>query len=257
MPSSINYGEDYEFSVKTFFNGGLQYFEYREENSNEWTKEKPTKVGTYYVRAVTSKFIGNRKSAEYKFSINKVDLNINVTSDTITYGSYPEYSTTGLINRDRISEITFAFDSYGSIKTNANINLDSVKVTDVNGLDVTNCYNVTANGKEIEFKKKAIEINPTMDSEIVYSGEEVKYLNTYTINTELGYSDVAIVEGIICDASGNGHNNIPEADKWIELADKYKLSFTAWNLSNKAESSSLISSGNTGSEVSANDCMMK
>ena len=53
---------------------------------------------------------------------------------------------------------------------------------------------------------------------------------------------IFISEFSICDASGNGHNNIAEANKWIELADKYNLSFTAWNLSNKAESSSIIAS---------------
>lgn len=54
---------------------------------------------------------------------------------------------------------------------------------------------------------------------------------------------VFISEFSICDASGNGYNNVEEADKWIEFLDKNGISFVAWNLSNKNESSSLIDSG--------------
>ena len=53
---------------------------------------------------------------------------------------------------------------------------------------------------------------------------------------------VIISEFGICDASGNGFNNIDEGNKWIEFLDQNKIGFIAWNLSNKNESSSLISS---------------
>lgn len=55
---------------------------------------------------------------------------------------------------------------------------------------------------------------------------------------------VIISEFSICDASGNGYNNIDQANVWMELLDQYNVGFVAWNLSNKAESSSLITSGN-------------
>lgn len=40
-----------------------------------------------------------------------------------------------------------------------------------------------------------------------------------------------------CDASGNGDNNFEQSDIWIELADKYDVSFVMWNLANRDESS--------------------
>lgn len=55
---------------------------------------------------------------------------------------------------------------------------------------------------------------------------------------------VIISEFSICDASGNGTNNIDQANIWIDLLDEHNVGFVAWNLSNKNESSSLISSGN-------------
>ncbi len=54
---------------------------------------------------------------------------------------------------------------------------------------------------------------------------------------------VIISEFSICDASGNGRNNIDQANIWIDLLDQHNVGFVAWNLSNKAESSSMISSG--------------
>lgn len=45
----------------------------------------------------------------------------------------------------------------------------------------------------------------------------------------------------ICDASGNGALDIEEADRWIETMDRYHISYVMWNLSNKNESSSILS----------------
>lgn len=47
----------------------------------------------------------------------------------------------------------------------------------------------------------------------------------------------------ICDASGNGGVNEKEANAWIKFLDSHRISYVAWNLSNKNETSSLISSG--------------
>lgn len=53
---------------------------------------------------------------------------------------------------------------------------------------------------------------------------------------------VIVSEFGICDASGNGGNNYDEGNKWIEEMDDYNISYFIWNLSNKAETSALISS---------------
>lgn len=46
----------------------------------------------------------------------------------------------------------------------------------------------------------------------------------------------------ICDASGNGNVNEEEANIWIDFLNKNNISWICWNLSNKNESSSLLSS---------------
>ena len=49
----------------------------------------------------------------------------------------------------------------------------------------------------------------------------------------------------ICDASGNGNINEEEANKWIEFLNNNSISWVCWNLSNKNESSALLSPDNS------------
>ncbi|MBQ8412926.1 MAG: cellulase family glycosylhydrolase [Lachnospiraceae bacterium] len=56
---------------------------------------------------------------------------------------------------------------------------------------------------------------------------------------------IFISEFSICDASGNGAIDYNQADLWFDLIDEYNLSYAAWNVSNKDETSSLIKSSCT------------
>lgn len=60
---------------------------------------------------------------------------------------------------------------------------------------------------------------------------------TYAINKGL---PIFVSEFSICDASGNGANDIASANTWMNLLNQYNISFVGWNLSNKAESSAII-----------------
>ena len=51
-----------------------------------------------------------------------------------------------------------------------------------------------------------------------------------------------VSEFSICDASGNGNLNKKEAKKWLSFLDRNKISYVAWSLSNKGESSAFIRS---------------
>ena len=51
---------------------------------------------------------------------------------------------------------------------------------------------------------------------------------------------VFVSEYGICDASGNGAIDRTQADKWMEVMDEYGISYVAWNLSNKSETSAIL-----------------
>jgi len=45
------------------------------------------------------------------------------------------------------------------------------------------------------------------------------------------------------EADGNGKLDVTEAEKWLDVIEEYQLSYCVWNLSNKNETSALISNG--------------
>lgn len=54
---------------------------------------------------------------------------------------------------------------------------------------------------------------------------------------------VFVSEFGMCDASGNGRNDFSQAAKWMELLDKYHISFFCWSLANKAETCCVLDPG--------------
>ncbi len=51
---------------------------------------------------------------------------------------------------------------------------------------------------------------------------------------------VFVSEYGICDASGNGGIDEAQAEEWVALLDEYDISYVAWNLSNKNETSAIF-----------------
>lgn len=66
--------------------------------------------------------------------------------------------------------------------------------------------------------------------------------NTLTAAVEKGLP-VFVSEFGICDASGSGGIDRAQANAWIETLDRLGVSYVAWNLSNKAETSALLQGG--------------
>lgn len=56
---------------------------------------------------------------------------------------------------------------------------------------------------------------------------------------------VFVSEFGMCDASGNGANDFDSTTKWLDLLNKYQISFCCWNLANKDESSSVFKAAGT------------
>lgn len=74
---------------------------------------------------------------------------------------------------------------------------------------------------------------------------------------------VFVTEFGVGHANGDGEINVEESEKWIDLLNKEKISQIIWNLSNKAETSSIISAkcdktfGFTDEDLSPCGLMMK
>lgn len=53
---------------------------------------------------------------------------------------------------------------------------------------------------------------------------------------------VFVSEYGLCDASGNGGNDLGQAQSWIDTMDQHGISYAVWSFCNKEETSALIAS---------------
>jgi endoglucanase len=67
---------------------------------------------------------------------------------------------------------------------------------------------------------------------------------TMTTAVEAGLP-VFVSEYGICDASGNGAIDEEQANLWVDTLNDYGISYVAWNISNKAETSAIFKSSCT------------
>ncbi len=75
-----------------------------------------------------------------------------------------------------------------------------------------------------------------------YAATHKDNLRTQMKNAVNNGLPVFVSEYGICDASGNGAIDEKQANAWIEAMDDLGISYVAWNLSNKNETSAIISS---------------
>ena len=75
-----------------------------------------------------------------------------------------------------------------------------------------------------------------------YAGTHKDSLQQKLLTARAQGTPVIISEFSICDASGNGGIDYASAEAWNQLIQETGVSYFAWSLSNKAETSALISS---------------
>ena len=85
-----------------------------------------------------------------------------------------------------------------------------------------------------------INDNNTMYVLHFYAGTHFDIIRNKLILAKSSGVPVFVSECSICDASGNGGINYDSANTWLKLLNENNISFIAWSLSNKNESSALI-----------------
>ena len=75
-----------------------------------------------------------------------------------------------------------------------------------------------------------------------YAGTHQEALRQKLVSAVSKGLPIFVSEFGICDASGSGNINEEQANRWIQLLNQNNISYVAWNLSNKAETSSILKS---------------
>lgn len=76
-----------------------------------------------------------------------------------------------------------------------------------------------------------------------YAATHTDFLRNAMVSALDAGLPVFVSEYGICDASGTGAIDEEQANQWITIMDQYDVSYVAWNLSNKAETSAILSTG--------------
>lgn len=131
--------------------------------------------------------------------------------------------------------------SWSDVKSYAEQIIDVIRKNDEDGIILVG----TPNWSQYVDQAAA---DPIKDRENVmytlhfYAATHKESLRDTMVNAINAGLPIFVSEYGICDASGNGAIDQQQADKWVSLMDQYGVSYVAWNLSNKSETSALLKS---------------
>lgn len=174
LPALISFGEEYKPTYAKAFlaSESSQKVEYRRDGENEWTTQKPVKAGKYSARTVSPKLVGYSYSNVVDFEIVPIDASFTITGSSVVYGNVPAHSVTGLIAGHSVdlNELVFNYSD-----NEVTVDESTFKITDGNGDDFTDCYNVTFSGKQLAVSQRSITVKPqsasyTYGDSISYDG---------------------------------------------------------------------------------------
>ena len=185
---SLTYGETVEFTAKSLFSS-VRY-EYLHENSSEWTNTVPTQIGSHKVRAASNASFGTtRYSDEFSFVISTRSINVEVAEETIQYGNTPTVKGDNFAFNDIIFCESFAYNDLSKAETVVLPKREGIKITNAQGLDVTDCYSILIKSDDvISFSKRPVTI--TVESkEDVYSGNAISAESFELTDGALAFDD--------------------------------------------------------------------
>ena len=190
--NTYTYGETVQVDSSALMND--YFIEYASKDSDNWSTEAPTKPGQYKARGVSKGGFGkNKYGKETYFEIKPADLNVPISSTKLTYGEEPLLNLAEPQNkRLTLQNVNFEYgakfdeiDPFGTNQTykeDVSLKTKEVKVFNSNGQDVTECYNIVSETKNLEVSKKDIVIDIGSAAK-VYDGNALEN-RQYSLNSQ-------------------------------------------------------------------------
>jgi len=163
----LNYGET--LSPESFVLLGKPVFEYASYDAEDWTTTSPTMPGKYRVRAVSQRSFGIvSHSKPTVFTIEPLRVTVTVHERELEYGMMPTADAT-LLPGDVIDSVGFVYDDLSLNPTLIHIPVESVRIVNGRGDDVTAGYKVITEDREVTIKPREITVT-VEDAQKVYDG---------------------------------------------------------------------------------------
>lgn len=227
-PDSIVYGDMPSVSANAFLSD--VHYEYRSASEDTWVKGLPKYPGEYLMRAAAkTAFGGYRYSGEKTITVEKRVLEIAVNESKITYGEDPTPKAATSF-ADRLECGAFSFADVTQASTTVKAKLDTVKIFDGEGKDVTWAYSITAVDCPITLTPRTIGVTVS-DSSKVYDGIPLAF-DGYELSTgTLVFSDrlIAVFDDSITDV-GTALNTpkltILQGETNLDVTHQYTIDIT-------------------------------
>lgn len=183
----FTYGDVVTAASSAFANDSK--IEYREVNSDNWSEIAPTYPGKYQVRGVSKNGFGAMTTSDpIDFEILPKEVEVSIGESQITYGNVPKISAS-LLGMDKISAYKVKYDDPYSLKTKAQVDKESMTVTDKDGKDITFCYNFTPKQRDIDILPRQISIS-FKDNEKTYDAKAIEEFDGELVSGTLAEDDV-------------------------------------------------------------------
>lgn len=155
------YGEPLTYDRAKAF-ASTPHYEYASDvNNPDWTSVKPTLAGDYLVRAYTyNGYHIKRYGKTQKFRILPKSIKLTISNSTIVYGESPYTNANNeLVGTDKINNIDVKYDNIFAPSTNATIDLNSIRIVNNDGVDVTGSYSIETEAKNVNISKRPITLS--------------------------------------------------------------------------------------------------
>ena len=183
---SYVYGEEIKFSGKAFMGEVTYQFRRQGQGEEAWTDETPKYAGRYEVRARSQGNHGYKYSDITSFEIKPYETTFAIKDEQIPFGNETPELTYTLLPGDHLDEnYHVTYDSYVEKTTNANIDVNSLKIYNKDNEDITSSYAITAEPKEITYIPKKLTVTFDTPSPYTFNGnpEGFRY-DVYTYQIE-------------------------------------------------------------------------
>ena len=213
---TYKYGEPITYSGSAFM--GKVTYEFRRKGEEEWSEETPKYAGEYEARAKSQGSHGYKYSAETTFKIEPYETTFTIKNDRINFGDEsPELAYT-LLPGDRLEE-TYKVDYLDKTAetTTASINTQSLKIFNSDNVDVTDCYTITTESKDITFIPQVLTFTFTDPGAFTYTGNvnEPFTGDEYEVSGSIFYGAHPVISGGISTTeviNERNHHNISIID---------------------------------------------
>ncbi len=189
-PDSIIFGDPFTYEAEAYFSDVRYEFSASDE-FDEPSASAPTRVGSYFVRAVSKSILGfDRHGKTHAFSIVPRTVTVGVNEDTVVYGDRPTVWANVLAGH-KISCTYFYYTDLSKENVQVRAANEYIRVKDANGNDLTSQYSFITPWENISFKKRPLTI--TVESKSAYYN-----------GMPLQYGGYAVTGGSLADF-GAGH----------------------------------------------------